>query len=150
MLWCIMPYYTMLSYILQYNLSLCSITHSGGASYHMTFDTRHMTYEWHGMARYDATRQAVQQWPLNWVALVVSRYLSNAASIVLCVIRRVKDHHKLLHDSPLLKNTFVRQVVPPELSRKKLMSVVAWCASRETSSPGHNSLISYHARQSAA
>ena len=29
----------------------------------------------------------------------------------LCVFRRVKDHHHLLHDSPLLKNTCLRQVV---------------------------------------
>ena len=46
----------------------------------------------------------------SWVALLVSRYLSNAASFALGVFRRVKDHHSLLHYSPLLK-TCVRQVV---------------------------------------
>ena len=46
-----------------------------------------------------------------WAALLVSCYLSNTASFVLCVFCRVKDHHDLLHDSPLLKNTCVRQVV---------------------------------------
>ena len=38
-------------------------------------------------------------------------FLSNAASFVSCVFHRVKNHHGLLHDSPLLKNTCVRQVV---------------------------------------
>ena len=33
------------------------------------------------------------------------------ASFVLCVFRRVKDHRKLLHYSPLLKKARVRQVV---------------------------------------
>ena len=37
--------------------------------------------------------------------------LSNAASFVLCVFRRVKDHHNLLHSSPLWEKTCVRQVV---------------------------------------
>ena len=46
--------------------------------------------------------------------LLVQRYVSNAASFVLCVFRRVKDHHILLHDSPLLKKTCVRQVVLDE------------------------------------
>ena len=53
-----------------------------------------------------------------WVALLVSRYLSNAASFALCVFRRVKDHRILLDDSPLLKKTCVGQVMldksPPE------------------------------------
>ena len=44
-------------------------------------------------------------------ALLVSRYLSNAASFVFCVVYSVKDHHNSLHCSPLLKNTCVRQVV---------------------------------------
>ena len=39
------------------------------------------------------------------------RYLSNTASFVLCVFRRVKDHQNLLHCSPLLKNACARQVV---------------------------------------
>ena len=46
-----------------------------------------------------------------WVALRVQRYLSNTASFVLCASRRAEDHHKLLHYSPLLKNTCVRRVV---------------------------------------
>ena len=42
--------------------------------------------------------------------------MSNAAcliqaSFVLCVFRRVKDHHSLLNHSPLLKKNCVRQVV---------------------------------------
>ena len=39
---------------------------------------------------------------------------------VLCAFRRVKDHHTLLYDSSLLKNTCVRQVdmwFPPDESR---------------------------------
>ena len=32
------------------------------------------------------------------------------ASFVLCVFRRVKDHHNLLHHSPLVKETSVGQV----------------------------------------
>ena len=56
---------------------------------------------------------------MDWVALLVSRYLSNAASFVLCVLRRVKDHHTVLHYSPRLKNICVRQValdkwLPPD------------------------------------
>ena len=46
----------------------------------------------------------------TWVALPVSRYLSNA-EFVLCLFRRVKDHYNSLHNLPLLKNTCVRQVV---------------------------------------
>ena len=38
-------------------------------------------------------------------------HLSNMASFVSCVFRRVKDRHDLLHCSPLLKKTCVRQVV---------------------------------------
>ena len=36
-----------------------------------------------------------------WMALLVQRYLSNAASFVLCVFCRVKEHHTALHSSPL-------------------------------------------------
>ena len=43
-----------------------------------------------------------------WVALLVQRYLSNAASFAFCGITCLM---KLLHSSPLLKNTCVRQVV---------------------------------------
>ena len=50
-------------------------------------------------------------WPTCWVALLVEGYLSDAASFVLCVFCRVKDHHKLLHYSSLLKKTCVKQVV---------------------------------------
>ena len=51
----------------------------------------------------------------------VQSYLSDTASFVLCVVCRVKDHHNLLHYSPLLKKTWVRlssvrQVVPPDLT----------------------------------
>ena len=46
-----------------------------------------------------------------WAALLVYRYLSNAASFVLRVVYSVKDHHGLLRDSPLLKKTCIRQVV---------------------------------------
>ena len=53
------------------------------------------------------------------------RYSSNATCLmrplfVLRILRRLKDHRHLLHDSPLLKNTGVRQVwrirqaTPPE------------------------------------
>ena len=38
-------------------------------------------------------------------------YLTNAASSALRVFRRVKDHQTLLHYSPPLKKTCVRQVV---------------------------------------
>ena len=41
----------------------------------------------------------------------LTRYFSNTASFVSCEFRRVKDHHSLLHDSSLLKNTCVRRVV---------------------------------------
>ena len=40
--------------------------------------------------------------------------LSNAASFVLCFVSRVKDHYKLLHSSPCLKKSYVRQVVLDE------------------------------------
>ena len=49
----------------------------------------------------------------NRVALLVKRYLSNAASFVSSVFRRVKDHYNLLYASPLL-NTCVRQVMLDE------------------------------------
>ena len=49
-----------------------------------------------------------------WMALLVSRYLSNAASVVLRIVYSVKDQHNLLHSSPLLKKSCVRQVVPDE------------------------------------
>ena len=39
------------------------------------------------------------------------RYLSNTASSVLCIVYSVKDHHTLLHYSPLMKKPYVRQVV---------------------------------------
>ena len=47
----------------------------------------------------------------TWVALLVQRYVSNMASSVLCDVRCVRDHHKLLLCSQLLKETRVRQVV---------------------------------------
>ena len=47
-----------------------------------------------------------------WVASLVWRHLSNTASFVLCVFRRVKDHHILKHYSRRLKKTCaIRQVV---------------------------------------
>ena len=48
---------------------------------------------------------------------VGQHYSSNAtclistASFVLCAVRRVRDHHILLHTLPLLKKARVRQVV---------------------------------------
>ena len=45
-----------------------------------------------------------------WVALLVC-YSSTAPFSVVCVFRRVTDHHNLLHDSSLLKKACVRQVV---------------------------------------
>ena len=41
-------------------------------------------------------------------------YLSNAASLVLCAVYSVKDHHNLQDDSPVLKKTCVRQEVLDE------------------------------------
>ena len=32
-----------------------------------------------------------------WVAVLVQRYLSNTASVVLCALSSVKDQHDLLH-----------------------------------------------------
>ena len=46
-----------------------------------------------------------------WVALPVLRYLSDAASFVLSVSRRVKEHHNLPLCSRLLRKTCVRRVV---------------------------------------
>ena len=45
------------------------------------------------------------------MALLVYRYLSKTASFVSCGVYSVEDHHALLHRSPLVKNTRVRQVV---------------------------------------
>ena len=45
------------------------------------------------------------------IIIVLQRYLSIAASFVLCAFRRVEDHHDLQGVSTLLKNTCVRQVV---------------------------------------
>ena len=42
-----------------------------------------------------------------WVALLVQCYLSNAASFVLRVAYSVKDHHDLLHVSPLFEEKHV-------------------------------------------
>ena len=47
-----------------------------------------------------------------WLALLVSRYLSNATTCVLC-FRRVKDHNSPNYCLTLLKKTCVRQVVAP-------------------------------------
>ena len=51
----------------------------------------------------------------NYHAIFGWHYLSNAACLmpatfVLCVLCRVKDHHKLLHVLPPSKKTCVRQV----------------------------------------
>ena len=54
------------------------------------------------------------------MALLVLRYLSNAASFVLCVFRRVKDHHTLSNYSPCLKKTCVRQVGSDKWSPPKV------------------------------
>ena len=59
-----------------------------------------------------ANRALVSSVHLYRVALLVQRYLLNTASFVLCVSRRVKDHHNLLHTySPLLKKICKRQAV---------------------------------------
>ena len=79
-----------------------------------------------------------------WVALLVCRCLSNAASFVLCVFRLVEDHQHLLHSSPLMKKTCVRQVLsvrqvaPPDASSRPPRS---WgrtgCRGRRTRSRRH-------------
>ena len=46
-----------------------------------------------------------------WVALLVYRYLSNTAQLVVCVVYSVKDHRKLPTCSPLLNKSCVRLVV---------------------------------------
>ena len=56
------------------------------------------------------------------MALLVWGCLSNAASCVLCVARRLKDHNDLQHHSPRLKNTCIRQssarqVVPQQKAK---------------------------------
>ena len=56
-------------------------------------------------------RTAHEKRSIPWVAVLVYRYLSNTASFVLCVVRCVKDHYKLLDDCQLLKKSCVRQVV---------------------------------------
>ena len=38
-------------------------------------------------------------------------YLPNTAPFVVCVFRRVKEHHHVLHSSPLFRTPCVRQVV---------------------------------------
>ena len=47
------------------------------------------------------------------------RCLSNATCLMWprlsCVFRHVKEHHNVLHSSPLSKNTCVRQVAPPRV-----------------------------------
>ena len=48
------------------------------------------------------------------MALLVEGYLSNMATLALCVIRRVKDHNNLPHDLPPLKKACLRQVVLDE------------------------------------
>ena len=47
---------------------------------------------------------------VTWVARIGQRYLSNAAFFILRMLHLVKDRHGLLHDSPLLKKTSLRQV----------------------------------------
>ena len=48
----------------------------------------------------------------HWVAPFVERYLSNAASFLLCAAYSVKDHRNFANIySPLLKRTCARQVV---------------------------------------
>ena len=46
-----------------------------------------------------------------WLSLLVQHDLSNTASCVLCVFRRVNNHRRLQHCSPNMTNTCVRQVV---------------------------------------
>ena len=59
-------------------------------------------------------RTGTYRWQIEgcaWVALLDKRYLSNTASFVLWLFRRVKDRHNSLRYSPLLKKSCVRQVV---------------------------------------
>ena len=51
---------------------------------------------------------------IGWHYLSNTSYLS-MASFVVHVVRRVKDHHGLLHSSPVLKKTCVRRVVLDKL-----------------------------------
>ena len=67
----------------------------------------------------DVERQVVV---LLRMALLVSRYLSHAASFILCALRSVKDHPNLPHYSPLLKKTRVRKAVPAELLRARALA----------------------------
>ena len=60
-------------------------------------------------------------------------YLSHAICLMrphlFCVFCRVKNHHDLLHDLPLLKKTSVRQVAPPEnstVSERRRLSTRTW------------------------
>ena len=69
---------------------------------------------------------------LSWITYTMGRhvyfgwhYLSNAtcqiqASFVVCVFRRVNDHHNLLHASPLSKKTCVGRVVLDKWSPLKV------------------------------
>ena len=61
----------------------------------------------------------MRQQSVGWHYLSTATCLTNRTSFVLCVFRRLKDHHTLPHGSLLLKKARVRQVVlrqgaPPE------------------------------------
>ena len=63
-----------------------------------------------------------------WVALLAERYLSNAASAVSYLFCRVKDHHKLLHDSSLSKKACFRRAALDKWF--PLIPAVAFCLLR--------------------
>ena len=84
-------------HVLHYSMTLC-----GMISYHII--AHDLSYVgWHYLS--DAT-------------------LPNTVSVVSCVLRRVKDHH-LLHDSPRLKKSCVRQVM---LEKFALWVPLPWVA----------------------
>ena len=78
---------------------------------HANVDYARLFYAMLGYAMLRYTTLSYHILSYSWVALLVLQdYLSNTASFVLCVFRRVKDHLNLLYYSPRLKNTCVRQV----------------------------------------
>ena len=67
--------------------------------------------------------------------------LSNTASFVLCVFRRVKDHCNLLYYSSLLKNTCIRQVVLDKCFPLERSLDSGWCSSVSRVSPRHHTQL---------
>ena len=65
---------------------------------------------WKGNPLMGDLKQEAYRKAVLWVPEFDVRYLSNTASFVSCVFRRVKDHHTLPDYSSLLKKTCLRQV----------------------------------------